>query len=86
MIVFAFSDNLSAEHSKLSAESGLQGLQLLECMIVSDDYDYDYDYDYDCDFDHDCDFDDDETRPPSVFQPRQHCCPALPCEPSNVLK
>ena len=32
LIVFAFSDNLSAENSKLSAESGLQGLQLLECV------------------------------------------------------
>ena len=32
LIVFAFSDNLSAENSKLSAESGHQRLQLLECM------------------------------------------------------
>ena len=32
MVVFAFSDNLSAENLKLSAESGLQRLQLLECM------------------------------------------------------
>ena len=33
LIVFAFSDSLSAENSKLSAESGLQRLQLLECMF-----------------------------------------------------
>ena len=31
-ILFAFSDNLSAENSKLSAESGLPGLSLLESM------------------------------------------------------
>ena len=34
LIVFAFSDNLSEQNSKLSAESGLQGLQLLECVSV----------------------------------------------------
>ena len=32
MIFFAFSDNLSAENSKLSADSGIQRIQLLECM------------------------------------------------------
>ena len=32
LIVFAFSNNLSAENSKLSAEFVLQLLQLLECM------------------------------------------------------
>ena len=32
LIVFAFSDNLSAENSKLSAEFVLQLLQLSECM------------------------------------------------------
>ena len=31
-ILFAFSDNLSAENSKLSAESGLSGLSLLGNM------------------------------------------------------
>ena len=35
LIVFAFSDNISAENYKLSAESGLQRLQLLECMKSS---------------------------------------------------
>ena len=35
LIVFAFSDNLSAENSKLSAEFVLQLLQLLECMVGS---------------------------------------------------
>ena len=33
LILFAFSDNLSAENSNLSAESGLRGLSLLESMI-----------------------------------------------------
>ena len=33
LVVFAFLANLSAENSKLSAESGLQGQQLLECMF-----------------------------------------------------
>ena len=32
MIVLAFSDNLSAENSKLCADSGIQQIQLLECM------------------------------------------------------
>ena len=32
LILFAFSDNLSAENSKLSAESGLCGLSLLGSM------------------------------------------------------
>ena len=32
LLVFAFSDNLSAENYKLSAESGLPGLSFLECM------------------------------------------------------
>ena len=32
LLVVAFSDNLSAENSKLSADSGIQGIQLLECM------------------------------------------------------
>ena len=32
LIVFASSDNLSAENYKLSAESGLQRLSLLGCM------------------------------------------------------
>ena len=35
LIFFAFSDNLSAENYKLSAQSGLQRLQLLECMLRS---------------------------------------------------
>ena len=35
LILFAFSDNLSAENSKLSAESGLPGLSLLESMDVA---------------------------------------------------
>ena len=35
LIVFVFSDNLSAENSKLSAESGLQRLQLLECLTMA---------------------------------------------------
>ena len=34
LIVFAFSDNLSAENYKLSAESGLPGLSFLECMVL----------------------------------------------------
>ena len=34
MIFFAFSDNLSAENSKLSADSRIQRIQLLECMIT----------------------------------------------------
>ena len=33
LILFAFSDSLSAENSNLSAESGLRGLSLLESMI-----------------------------------------------------
>ena len=32
LIVFAFSDNISAENYKLSADSGSQRSQLLECM------------------------------------------------------
>ena len=32
LIFSAFSDNLSAENSKLSADSGIQRIQLLECM------------------------------------------------------
>ena len=35
LVVFAFSDNLSAENSKLSAESGLPGLSLLGSMVWS---------------------------------------------------
>ena len=35
LILFAFSDNLSAENSKLSAESGLPGLSLLGSMSLS---------------------------------------------------
>ena len=35
LIVFAFSDNLSAENCKLSAESGLPVLPLLGCMLFS---------------------------------------------------
>ena len=31
--IFCFSDNLSAENSNLSAESGIQRIQLLECML-----------------------------------------------------
>ena len=38
MIVFAFSDNLPAENSKLSAEFKLQLLQLLECMEMMPGY------------------------------------------------
>ena len=33
LIFFAFSDNLSAENSKLSADSGIQRIQFLECML-----------------------------------------------------
>ena len=29
---FAFSDNISAENSKFSADSGIHGIQFLECM------------------------------------------------------
>ena len=32
LILFVFSDNLSAENHKLSAESGQPGLSLLVCM------------------------------------------------------
>ena len=32
LIVFAFSDNLSAENSKSSADFSIQLIQLLECM------------------------------------------------------
>ena len=32
LIVFAFSDNISAENSKFSADSGIHGIQFLECM------------------------------------------------------
>ena len=32
LIVFAFSDNLSAENSKFSADSGIHGIHFLECM------------------------------------------------------
>ena len=35
LILFVFSDNLSAENSKLSAESGLPGLSLLGSMLSS---------------------------------------------------
>ena len=31
---FHFSENLSVENSKLSAESLLQGVQVLECMLI----------------------------------------------------
>ena len=34
LILFVFSDNLSAENSKLSAESGLPGLSLLGSMYI----------------------------------------------------
>ena len=34
LIVFALSDNLSAENYKLSPESGLPGLSLLGCMTI----------------------------------------------------
>ena len=34
LIHFAFSDNLSAENSKLSADFYIKRIQLLECMIV----------------------------------------------------
>ena len=37
LTLFAFSDNLSAENYKLSAESGLPGLPFLECMGVGAD-------------------------------------------------
>ena len=33
LIVFVFSDNIFAENSKLFAESGNRGNQLLECML-----------------------------------------------------
>ena len=36
MIAFAFLDNLSAENSKLSTDSGSQRSQLLECMFMLD--------------------------------------------------
>ena len=45
LILFAFSDNLFAENSKLSAESGLCGLSLLESMHHDDDDNYDDDDD-----------------------------------------
>ena len=35
LILVAFSNNLSAENSKLSAESGLPGLSLLESMLLA---------------------------------------------------
>ena len=35
LILFAFSYNLSAENSKLSAESGLPGLSLLESLLLA---------------------------------------------------
>ena len=34
--VFAFSDNLSAENSKLSADSGNRGSHLFGCMRLTD--------------------------------------------------
>ena len=34
LILFAFSDNLSAENSKSSADFCIQLIQLLECMIL----------------------------------------------------
>ena len=36
LIVFAFSDNLSAENSKSSADFSVQLIQLLECMFSTD--------------------------------------------------
>ena len=33
LILFTFSDNLSAENSKLSADFCIQRIQLLECMV-----------------------------------------------------
>ena len=41
LIVFAFSDNLSAENSELSADSGIPGIPLLECMQQRDLAKYD---------------------------------------------
>ena len=35
LIVFAFSENLSAENLDLSAESGCQGYQILKCMHLA---------------------------------------------------
>ena len=35
LILFAFSDNLSAENSKLSAESWNRGHHLLGCMLTT---------------------------------------------------
>ena len=35
LIVFAFSDNLSAENSKLSADSGIHGIHFLGCMMLA---------------------------------------------------
>ena len=32
---FAFSDNISAENSKFSTDSGIHGIQFLECMNES---------------------------------------------------
>ena len=34
LILFAFSDNLSAENSKSSADFYIQRIQLLECMVT----------------------------------------------------
>ena len=36
LIVFSFSDKISAENSKFSADSGIHGIQFLECMGESD--------------------------------------------------
>ena len=33
LIVFAFSDNFSADNSKFSADSGIHGIHFLECMF-----------------------------------------------------
>ena len=38
VIVFAFSDNLSAENSKLSADSGIHGIQRFGCMYTMNPY------------------------------------------------
>ena len=38
LIFFAFSENLSAENSKLSADSGIQRIKLLECMFICFEY------------------------------------------------
>ena len=41
LIVFVFSDNLSAENLEISADSGIHGIHFLECMVVEEIQVYD---------------------------------------------